>query len=162
MEAKTYTVPQLATELGFAPAYIYAAKASKREPAPGSKNHMVLEAMRERGITWDHVVPAPRGPKAGHVEAAQIVDPALDIDPAPNVTPEVIAPPRAVLVRASSAPVIHGEADITDDNDCGADAPSHHADSDCCDCEAQPVPLELVLAELKRRLPSASITITIA
>ena len=156
MEAKTYTVPQLAAELGFAPAYIYTAKASKREPMPGSKNHMVLEAMRERGITWDNVVPAPRGLKKAHVEAAP------SINSAPNVTPEVIAPPRAVLVRESSAPAIHGEADIADDTDCGTDAPNDQADSDCCDCEAQPVPLELVLAELKRRLPGASITITIA
>ena len=101
MEAKTYTVPQLAAELGFAPAYIYTAKASKREPMPGSKNHMVLEAMRERGITWDNVVPAPRGLKKAHVEAAP------SIDSAPNVTPEVIAPPRAVLVRESLAPAIH-------------------------------------------------------
>lgn len=156
MEAKTYTVPQLAAELGFAPAYIYTAKASKREPMPGSKNHMVLEAMRERGITWDNVVPAPRGLKKAHVEAAP------SIDSAPNVTPEVIAPPRAVLVRESPAPAIHGEADMPDDTNCGTDAPSCLADSDCCDCEAQPVPLELVLAELKRRLPGASITITIA
>ena len=162
MEAKNYTVPQLAAELGFAPAYIYAAKASKREPMPGSKNHMVLAAMRERGITWDDVVPAPRGLKKAHVEAAPPVDPAPSVDLAQNVTPEVITPPRAVLVRASSAPAIHDETDITDDTDCGTDAPSCQTDSDCCDCEERPVPLELVLAELKRRLPGASITISIA
>ena len=162
MEKQTYTVPALASALGFSPAHIYAAKESKGNTRPGSKTHMVLAAMRDRDITWDDVVTAPRCGKKAHVEAAPFVDPTPSADSAPNITPEVIAPPRAVPVTESSAPAIHGVADIADDNDCGADAPGCQTDSDCCDCEAQPVPLELVLAELKRRLPGASITITIA
>lgn len=61
MEAQTYTVPKLAELLGVEAKHIYNARASKGIPASGSMKGIVLEGMRKRGITWDHVVTAPKG-----------------------------------------------------------------------------------------------------
>ncbi|MGE4310259.1 helix-turn-helix domain-containing protein [Desulfovibrio sp.] len=61
MEAQTYTVPKLAELLGVEARHIYNARASKGIPSAGSMKRVVLDGMRKRGITWDKVVPAPKG-----------------------------------------------------------------------------------------------------
>lgn len=103
--------------------------------------------MKEMGITWENVVPACRREYKKHCVTPPASTPYAP--PAPSGTYEDVEPPLVERVLESSTPEPQTDASVSDD-------------SDCCDCEERPVPLELVLAELKRRLPGASITITIA
>lgn len=61
MDKPTYTVAELSRLIGISTIYIYSAKNAKKPPMTGSKSGDVLEAMRQHGITWDQVVPAPKG-----------------------------------------------------------------------------------------------------
>ena len=61
MDKPTYTVAELSRMIGISTIYIYSARNAKKPPMPGSKSGDVLEAMRQQGITWDQVVPAPKG-----------------------------------------------------------------------------------------------------
>ena len=61
MDKQTYTVAELSRLIGISTIYIYSARNAKKPPMPGSKSGDVLEAMRQQGITWDQVVPAPKG-----------------------------------------------------------------------------------------------------
>lgn len=132
MDDKTYTMPELAGLIGVPVKVVSNAKYSKSAPRPGSNIHLVIEKMKEMGITWDHVVSAPRGGYKGR-RNTPTVDASL-------AAPESCAEPH--------------EPEITDTKDCCA--------GDGCESVDRPMPLEDAIAALRRRLPGASITITIA
>lgn len=133
-QVKKYYMSELAALIGVEAKVLSNAKYSRGTPRPGSKIHFVNEKMKEMGITWENVVPACKREYA---------------DTERSVTPEDIEPLQVDASGNGSTPEPQADTSVSDDGD-------------CCDCEEQSVPLELVLAELKRRLPGASITITIA
>ena len=133
-QAKKYYMSELAALIGVDAKVLSNAKYSRGTPRPGSNIHFVVEKMKEMGITWENVVPACRRESANSAR---------------SVTHEDIEPLQVDASGNGSTPEPQADTSVS-------------ADGDCYDCEAQPVPLELVLAELKRRLPGASITITIA
>lgn len=144
---KKYYMSELAALIGVDAKVLSNAKYSKGTPRPGSNIHFVVEKMKEMGITWENVVPACK---------------RVHADSALSITPEDIDPPQVVRSRELSTPEPQTATNVSENGAVAQTTSSDQTDSDCCDCEAQPVPLELVLAELKRRLPGASITITIA
>ena len=133
-QVKKYYMSELAALIGVDAKVLSNAKHSRGTPRPGSKIHLVSEKMKEMGITWENVVPACRRESANSAR---------------SVTHEDIKLPQVVRARELSTPEPQADSSLSDDGD-------------CCDCKEQPVPLELVITELKRRLPGATITITIA
>ena len=145
-QTKTYYMSELAALIGVDTKVLSNAKYSRGTPRPGSKIHLVLEKMKEMGITWENVVPACKRAYA---------------DPARSVTPEDVDPPLVERILESSTLELQTTTNVSEGDGCCADGPCDQSD-DVYGSKGQPVPLELVLAELKSRLPGASITITIA
>ena len=146
-QAKKYYMSELAALIGVDAKVLSNAKYSRGTPRPGSNIHFVVEKMKELGITWENVMPACRREYANSAR---------------SVTHEDIGPLQVDVSGNRSTPEPQTATNVSENGAVAQTPPNDQADSDCCDCEAQPVPLELVLAELKRRLPGASITITIA
>ena len=145
-QAKKYYMSELAALIGVDAKVLSNAKYSRRTPRPGSKIYFVVEKMKELGITWENVVSACRREYANSARSVTHEDiELLQVDASGN----------------GSSPELQTDTNIPEGRGCGTDTPNDQAESEC-DCEAQPVPLELVLIELKRRLPGASITITLA
>ena len=101
MDKPTYTVAELSRMIGISTIYIYSAKNAKKPPMPGSKSGDVLEAMRQRGITWDQVVPAPKGgnPKTAGAPApdeALVVEASATAAEDSQVVPAIQEMPDAV------------------------------------------------------------------
>lgn len=151
MSNKTYTMPELAELIGVDVKIVSNAKYSKGTPRPGSNIHLVIDKMDQAGITWDQVVPAPRGGnkknRSAHVVGAAIADAA------PSITPEAIGLPLVEKVCESST------LDIQDE-DCSAED-LNDQDDGSCESVDRPIHLQDAIAAMRRHLPGATLTITI-
>lgn len=130
MNDKTYTMPELAGLIGVPVKVVSNAKYSKSTPRPGSNIHLVIEKMKEMGITWDHIVSAPKGGYKGH-RKTPTVD-ASRAAPEPDLVPEAISPPLVKRVSAPTRPAEQSESEINDDEDCcSAEDLNDQNDGDC-------------------------------
>ncbi len=140
MSDKTYTISELAELIGIDVKIVSNAKYSKGTPRPGSNIHLVVEKMREMGITWDKVVSAPKSGYKGR-RNSRSVDAAHAV-PAPSLTPEE---------KVCQEIQYEDCADDLNDQDDGN-----------CESVDKPIHLEQAIAAFRRHLPGAAITITIA
>jgi hypothetical protein len=141
VQKPTYTLRELAELLGFTYADVTNAKHAKN-PIPSGTSYAVLEAMRERGIAWDQIVPAKTARKESPVM------PAMNQEALAEAAAEEEEPPLVVpnpFLSKEEIRVLMPPVAVTEEDDPAADPPLGK------------VRLESLITEITRRLPGAEI-----
>lgn len=156
VNAKTYTIPELAGLIGVKPSVLYGIRKSKSPGVlPGTAAAKACAYMQEHGITWDQVLAASHGPqkKEPAIPAAPRFEPEPLEEPVPSESLPLIS--DCDEPEAQAAPVEDGLPEGAGEGRLVAQ-PSmtpmkHYFLAD--------YKLEDLLAELTRRLPRAEVVL---
>ena len=160
-EKKTWTTSELAVLCGVKTKDVRNARGYSGGVIPGSVRHGVLEKMRELGITWDDVTFSPRGRSKKRPCSTPEAETRQDV-PAVEMREDVFAEaPTDALPQAESAIIPDTETIPVNNPDADADPVNASVAGTPPAALPGPMTLEHVLAELKRLLPGASITISL-